>query len=143
MDAPSGSPPAKHSAAMAISNGLVRLVARYAGRGPTKARTTLNTNHVLCIFHDVLSKPEREMLDRGRSEPVVRMREEVFALMRDEAVALVESELRRSVVSCLSDFDATANMAVQVFLLDPVSDDGVAVTAEAGPDAHGEKQAGN
>ena len=131
METSSGSPvPAKHSAAMAISNGLVRLVARYAGRGPTKARTTLNTNHVLSVFHDVLSKPEQQMLDRGRSEPVIRMREEVFALMRDEAIALVETEVRRAVVSCLSDFDASANVAVQLFLLDPVPEDGVVVTAE-------------
>lgn len=123
--------PAKHSAALTISNGLVRLVAHYAGRGPDKAGTTLNTNHVLCVFHEVLSKPEQYMLERGRPEAVVRMREEVFSLMREEAVALVEAELRRTVLSCLSNFDPAANVATQVFLLDPLPEDGLAITVEA------------
>jgi uncharacterized protein YbcI len=35
-----------------ISRQMVRLLSRYTGRGPTHARTTLNTNVAVTVFQD-------------------------------------------------------------------------------------------
>ena len=39
-----------YSVAAQISKGIVKLISTYTGRGPTKARTTLNTNFATVLL---------------------------------------------------------------------------------------------
>jgi uncharacterized protein YbcI len=55
------------SLSAAISRLIVRLFAEYTGRGPTKARTTIRDNVVVCIAEDNMTKAERR---HDRSTPV-------------------------------------------------------------------------
>jgi uncharacterized protein YbcI len=44
------------SLAAAVSRHVVRLFAEYTGRGPTRARTTIRENVVLCVTQDGMTK---------------------------------------------------------------------------------------
>ena len=49
----------------AISNAVVRLLAEYTGRGPTKARTTIRSDMVIVLLQDTLTKGERVLVTTG------------------------------------------------------------------------------
>ena len=53
----------------AISEALVRLLAESTGRGPTKARTTIDRDLVV-VLHDSLTPGERFLLDSDRHDEV-------------------------------------------------------------------------
>ena len=40
----------------AISDGAVRLMHEYTGRGPTRSHTTINTDSVMVVLGDTLTK---------------------------------------------------------------------------------------
>src|SRR3982750_275637 len=74
----------------AISNAVVRLMAEYTGRGPTKARTSIRDNVVLVVLQDTLTKGERALVRNGRQEKVIDLRGEFQAAMRDEVETAIE-----------------------------------------------------
>ena len=106
------------SLSAAISNHIVRLFAEYTGRGPTKARTTIRDNVVVCITEDDMTKAERRLTQEGEGELVVTVRRRFQSTMRDDLVGGVELLTGRRVVAFLSDHDAGADMAAEVFVLD-------------------------
>lgn len=119
-----------------ISRQMVRLLSRYTGRGPTRARTTLNTNLAVTVFHEALTKAELNLAAAGHTEAVHQMRRTFQAMMRDHAIEIVERTTGRVVVAHLSDIDPDANIAAEVFILEPRPEDGVAGT-DSGQDMHG------
>src|SRR4051812_47082232 len=86
------------SPAALVSNELVRLVANYTGRGPTKARTTLNSNVAVVVFQDTLTRGEQQLVAAGQTEAVSRTRRSFHDVMREEAVRAVQEILSRKVV---------------------------------------------
>jgi uncharacterized protein YbcI len=119
------------SQAARISNSIVQLFARYGGRGPTKARTTLNTNIAVIVMEDSLTRSEQTLAGAGQFESVAQMRRVFQGAIRDEATRAVEEITGRSVVSCLSDIDVEANVAVQVFLFERAPESGLVSVSEA------------
>jgi uncharacterized protein YbcI len=122
--------PSGPSAAQAISNGMVKLIARYSGRGPTRARTTLNTNLIVVVFGDVMTTAERTLRERGPADEVRATRQRLQEVIRDEAREVVEGVTGRRVRSVLSDIDPDQDLAVQVFLLDEIPETGEVDVAE-------------
>src|SRR3954469_19481428 len=94
------------SLSAAISNLVVRLFAEYTGRGPTKARTTIRDNVVLCMTEDNMTKAERRLVQEGEDELVVTIRRRFQRTMQDDLVAGIEVLTGRKVVSFLSDHNA-------------------------------------
>lgn len=121
-----------------IQNQMVRLLVRYTGRGPTKTRTTVNTNLIAVIFQDTLTKAEMNLVAAGQAQSVMDMRRTFGSLMREEAVEIVEEVTGRRVLTMLSDVDPEANVAAQLFVLEPVSETGVAMVAQAEDDGAGD-----
>jgi uncharacterized protein YbcI len=74
------------SPAMAISNRIVQMVAQYVGRGPTSARTTLNTNIAVVTLRDTMTRGERYLAAAGETESVRATRELFHRNLREEAV---------------------------------------------------------
>ncbi len=108
--------------AVTISNQMVRLVARYVGRGPTKARATLTQNLVVVTLGDTMTRAEENLVAAGEAEAVSAMRRVFQATMREEAVRTVEEILGRPVLAYLADIDTAANMAMVAFVLAPDSE---------------------
>ena len=115
-----------------VSTAMVALYKDYMGRGPTKAQTTINHNLVVCVLRDAMTKGERKLADTNRGDVVVKIRHTFQQTMRDDAVAAVERLTGRHVIAFLSDHDPGPDVAVEVFVLAPLSEDGdVAATVPA------------
>ena len=102
----------------AISNLVVRLVAEYTGRGPTKAKTSIRDNVVVCITTENMTKGERRLVDEGEHDTVVSIRRKFQTTMKDDLVAGIELLTGRKVLSFMSDHDADHDYAAEVFVLD-------------------------
>jgi uncharacterized protein YbcI len=107
--------------AQAISQGVVRLLREYTGRGPTQAHTTLTGDLVVVVLRDTLLKAERSLVEDGHAESVITMRRRYQDTMREEMVALVTGHTGREVEAFLSDNSVDPDVAVEVFVLAPVS----------------------
>jgi uncharacterized protein YbcI len=106
------------SPSVAISNKMVRLMAAYIGRGPTRARTTLGTDLVIVTFADTMTRAEINMVAADKPEVVLSMRQVLNARMREEAIAAVEEVVGRKVIAYMSDIDTDADMAITAFVLE-------------------------
>jgi uncharacterized protein YbcI len=107
------------STASAISSAAVRMLHEYTGRGPTKARTTINRDTVMILLGDTLTKGERKLVEKGESDVVLQMRHRFQEAMRDDLIALVEIETERKVVAFMSANHIYPDMAAEVFVLEP------------------------
>ena len=102
----------------AISRHVVRLFSEYTGRGPTKARTMISDNVIVCVTHDTLTKGERRLVADGEAELVVSIRRTFQQTMREDLVSGIELLTGRKVLSFMSDHDADHDYAAEVFVLD-------------------------
>ncbi len=57
-----------------ISREMVKLMRRIAGRGPTRARTTIGRDHVLVMFRETLTDGERTLIQNGLTDEVQAVR---------------------------------------------------------------------
>jgi uncharacterized protein YbcI len=116
--------PEQSSPGAAISRGAVQLLREYTGRGPTKARTTINHDSVMIVLGDTLTKGERKLAQTGRADRVLDVRHEFQMVMRDELIEVVERELDRKVIAFMSDNHIDPDLAVEVFVLQPSTHEG-------------------
>ncbi len=105
--------------AAAISNGIVQLLHEYTGRGPTRARTTIGDDLIVCLLSDTLTKSERKLVNHGEERIVLEQRSACQRLMREEAVDMVERLSGRSVAAFMSNNHIDPDLAVETFVLAP------------------------
>lgn len=101
-----------------ISRLVVRLVAECTGRGPTKARTTIRDDTIICVTQDNMTKGERRLVDKGETDLVITLRRKFQTTMREDLVGGIELLTGRKVLSFMSDHDAESDFAAEVFILD-------------------------
>ena len=121
-------PPQDHAAAQQgalrgqlsadISSAVVHLFSKHTGRGPTKARTTLDADLVVVLLQDGMTKGEKSLVQAGRAAEVLQIRRTFQETMRAELVEAVERLTRRNVVSFMSANDTDPDAAAEIFLLD-------------------------
>jgi uncharacterized protein YbcI len=102
-----------------ISTGAVRLIHEYTGRGPTKARTTINADSVLIVLADTLTKGERSLVANGKAQQVINTRHDFQEVMSDDLTRLVEETVDRKVIAFMSDNHIDPDIAAEVFILEP------------------------
>ena len=95
------------------------MLREYTGRGPTKAKTTINDDSVMILLADTLTKGERKLVETGKADHVTGLRHEFQKVMRDDLIALVERETDRKVIGFMSDNHVDPDLAVEVFVLAP------------------------
>jgi uncharacterized protein YbcI len=105
-----------HSAKIATS--AVQLLHEYTGRGPTKAKTTINESLVTILLADTLTTGERTLVEHGHAERVLQVRYDYQSVMRDGLVGIVERELDRKVIAFMSQNHIDPDFAVEVFVLE-------------------------
>jgi len=103
-----------------IATSAVQLLHEYTGRGPTKAKTTINESVVTILLADTLTTGERTLVDHGHAHRVLQVRYDYQTTMRDELVRIVERELDREVIAFMSQNHIDPDFAVEVFVLKPV-----------------------
>jgi uncharacterized protein YbcI len=115
--------------AAAISTAVVHALGERTGRGPTKARTYINTDAITVVLQDTLTKGERSLVAGGNAPRVLETRAIFQELMRPELVASVENLTSRTVMAFMSANHIDPDIAVETFILDPQPDDETAPEA--------------
>jgi uncharacterized protein YbcI len=103
--------------AAAISNVTVRAIAKYTGRGPTKARTTLADDAVFVVLEDTLTRGEQTLVDHGEETAVLQLRKKWQNAMRSDLAGSIEQLTGRTVVGFMSDNHVNPDLGVEVFVL--------------------------
>src|SRR3954471_16550325 len=104
-----------------ISNAMVGLKKQYYGRGPTKAKTFINENYVLCVLEGGLTRNEETLLQAGQEDLVRTYRLSVQAGVADIAVGAVEELVGRRVIGYHSQIVFDPTKAFEIFALEPAS----------------------
>ena len=105
--------------AAAISNAVVRELARATGRGPTKARTTLGENAVFVVLQDTFTRGEQTLADTGGGNAVLDLRRRWRRVMETQMRSEVENLTGRRVIGFMGDNHIDPDLAVEVFVLEP------------------------
>jgi uncharacterized protein YbcI len=105
----------------AISEAVVRLMAQNTGRGPTKARTTIDGDLIVVVLQNSLTPGERYLADQNRGEQVLDMRRAYQDAMRTDCIAAVENLTSRTVTAFMSANHIDPDLAAEVFILKPQS----------------------
>ena len=108
--------------AAAISNTVVRALARTTGRGPTKAKTTLGDNGVFVVLQDSLTVGEQTLTDAGEGQAVLDLRRRWQRVMQADVSREIEELTGRTVIGFMSDNHIDPDLAVEVFVLEPLAE---------------------
>src|SRR4051812_40924043 len=106
--------------AAVISNTVVRALARTTGRGPTKARTTIGENGVFVVLQDSLTIGEQTLADHGEGQAVLDLRRRWQRVMQADVSQEIEQLTGRKVIGFMSDNHIDPDLAVEVFVLEPL-----------------------
>ncbi len=101
-----------------ISSGIVGLYREHFGKGPTKAKTYVLDDLVICVLRDGLTTVERTLFAEGRADSVREMRTAFQDAVADRFNAVVEGMTGRRVVAFLSQAHVNPDLAIEVFFLD-------------------------
>jgi uncharacterized protein YbcI len=101
-----------------ISNTMVGLMKRFYGKGPTKAKTYLNDNYILCVLQGGLTRNEETMVEAGEEMLVrqfrLRFQEVMTAVITEE----IERLTKRKVLGYHSQITFQPDHAFEIFVLD-------------------------
>jgi uncharacterized protein YbcI len=106
--------------AAAISNTVVKALARTTGRGPTQAKTTFGDNGVFVVLQDSLTVGEQTLTNAGQGQTVLDLRRRWQAIMEQDVSREIEQLTGRKVVGFMSDNHIDPDLAVEVFVLEPL-----------------------
>ena len=104
--------------AAAISTAVVHVFSEHTGRGPTRARTTIDGTTVVVILHDSMTKAERSLVEGGKDAEVLQLRRSFQETMSSDLIAVVERLTRAGVRAFMSANHIEPDAAAEIFLLD-------------------------
>jgi uncharacterized protein YbcI len=105
----------------AISEGLVKLLKDYYGRGPTQAKTYYEDDLVVCLLRGGFTPVEQTLLEGGRGTAVIEQRMAFQEVMRQRFESVVEQVTGRRVIGFMSGNQQQPDMICEVFILAPSS----------------------
>jgi uncharacterized protein YbcI len=103
----------------AISQAIVQLMAESTGRGPTKARTTIDRDLIVVLLQNGLTPGERYLAESNRGEQVLEMRRAYQDAMSSDCVAAIEGLTGRTVLAFMSANHIDPDLAAETFVLKP------------------------
>ena len=115
-----------------ISRAMVMLTKARTGKGPTRARTYISDDLVVCLLRDGMTRVETTLLSDNEGT-VGEVRRLVQGSFEKEAVASVERLMERTVISFMSSHDLHHDVAAEIFLLEPRPDEDAPEPDAAGP----------
>jgi uncharacterized protein YbcI len=106
-----------------ISTGLVQLHSRHYGKGPTKAKTHMVNDTILCVLRGGFTTIERTLIESGEADSVYQMRRSFQDAMEEQFRGVVEDATGRNVSVFMSQVHVDPDLAVEFFLLEPLEQD--------------------
>jgi uncharacterized protein YbcI len=104
-----------------VTNAIVRLHRRHYGKGPTRSKSYLLDDVVICVMQDVLTVVERTLVESGQLGLVRETRLAFADALRDRFAEEVERIVGRRVLGFTSQVLVTQDAAIEMFLLEPLS----------------------
>jgi uncharacterized protein YbcI len=104
-----------------ISRSIVGLYKEVTGRGPSKARTYVHDDLVVCVLRGGITIPERTLIEHGKAGMVVRQRQALAEALRQPLIDTVERLVGRTVIGLTSGVQPDLEISTEVFLLEPES----------------------
>jgi uncharacterized protein YbcI len=104
-----------------ISRGIVQLLARHAGKGPTKCKTHwAGSDMLVVVLKGGYTDAERTLFERGRAEDVRAYRSAIQEALSDEMEAEIEALTGRRVEASMSCSNQDPDLLVEIFALEPL-----------------------
>ena len=110
--------PSRGPLSAAISRAVVHLFSEKTGRGPTKARTTIDADLIVVLLHESMTHAERTLVQAGKHDEVLRIRRTFQETMQPGLVRAVEELTQRTVVSFMSANAIDPDAAAEIFVMD-------------------------
>jgi uncharacterized protein YbcI len=108
----------------AISDAMVGLVRDAVGRGPTRARTFIYDDVIVCLLHETMTPLERTLHQEQRDDAVQEIRDVLHTAIGPPAQQRIEALTGRPVLATLADHHSDPDACVFVFLLkQPLGDE--------------------
>jgi uncharacterized protein YbcI len=107
-----------------VTKGMISLHRRFYGKGPTKAKTYVVNDTVICVLEGGFTTVERTLIEEKDVEAVLQVRRSFQRAMESHFTEVVENALGRRVVAYMSQIHADPDMAVELFVLEPKTDIG-------------------
>lgn len=104
-----------------VTNAIVRLHRERYGKGPTRSKSYLLDDALICVMRDVLTTVERTLAEAGEHAKVRDTRFAFEDATRDRFIEAVERIVGRRVLGFTSQILVAEDVAVEMFLLEPVS----------------------
>jgi uncharacterized protein YbcI len=102
-----------------VTRGLARLHTQYYGKGPTKARTYMVNDTMVCFLEDGFTTVEETLIADGNSQAVHDIRHSFQTAMEEPFRDVVEKATGRNVVAYMSQIHTGPDLAVELFVLEP------------------------
>jgi len=104
-----------------ISRRIVQLLARHAGKGPTKCKTHwAGPDTLVVVLGGGYTEAERTLFERGRAEDVRAYRTAIQDALSEDMTAEVEELTARRVVAFMSTSHQDPDLLVEIFVLEPL-----------------------
>lgn len=103
----------------AVSEGLVALLKKHYGHGPTRVKSYFEDDLVVCLLRGGYSRVEQTLLDGGRGNAVIEQRMQFQDLMREQFEGVVEGATGRKVIGFMSGNQQDPDLMCEVFILAP------------------------
>jgi uncharacterized protein YbcI len=104
-----------------VTNAIVRLHRQLYGKGPTRSKSFLLDDVLVCVMRDVLTTVERTLVEAGEHSKVRDTRFAFEEATRERFVEAVERIVARKVLGMSSQVLVTRDIAIEMFVLEPVS----------------------
>jgi uncharacterized protein YbcI len=101
-----------------ISNAMVGLKKEFYGKGPTKAKTYVNDNYVLCVMQGGVTRNEETLLAAGQEDLVREFRLRFQEAMADATTEAIERLTGRRVIGYHSQIVFDPEHTFEIFVLD-------------------------
>ena len=105
-----------------VTHGLVLLHREYYGKGPTKARSYIVNDTLISFLKGGFTTVETTLIDEGQADTVHEMRRSFQTAMEERFRTVVERATGRSVIAYMSQIHTDPDIAVELFVLEPVTD---------------------
>ena len=102
----------------AISTGLVQLHSRYYGKGPTKAKTHLVGDTVICLLCAGFTRVEETLINDGNVQAVFDIRRSFQRAMGEQFTGVVQEATGRTVIAYMSQIHHDPDIAMELFVLE-------------------------
>jgi uncharacterized protein YbcI len=113
-----------------ISRRTVQVLARHAGKGPTKCKTHwAGPDMLVVVLGGGYTEAEQTLYERGRAEDVRAYRTALQDALSEDMAGEVEALTGRTVVAFMSTSHQDPDLQVEIFVLEPLT----AASADGGP----------